>query len=468
MAESETNRQYRFMEEALALTLLREKALGRQLRASVTTFGCQMNERDSEKLRGILKASGYALTQKEEEADLILYNTCTVRDNASQRVFGRLGVLKGLKEKKPDLIICLCGCLMQEEGIVEKLRKSYPFIDIIFGTFNVSFFAELLVKHLTTKAPVAEILKESRETAEDLPADRTYAFKSGVNIMYGCDNFCSYCIVPYVRGRERSREPKEILREVERLVSDGVKEVMLLGQNVNSYGKGLPEPMDFPDLLRELERVEGLERIRFMSSHPKDLSEKLIQVMADSRKVCRHIHLALQSGSDRILKLMNRHYTREDYLTLVNRLRAAMPDIAVTTDIIVGFPGETPSDVDQTIDLIEKAEFDSAFTFIYSRRAGTRAAAMEDSMTQEEIHREFDRMLKTVQRVASERAQRFTGQRVPVLVENVNEKDLSMVTGRMSQNHVVHFPGGRDLIGSVVPVELTQCMGFYFLGKRAD
>ncbi|MCR4891412.1 MAG: tRNA (N6-isopentenyl adenosine(37)-C2)-methylthiotransferase MiaB [Lachnospiraceae bacterium] len=440
---------------------------GRSFRFCVVTFGCQMNERDSEKLCGILSKMGGVATTEERQADLILYNTCTVRENADKRVFGRLGVLKSIKEENPDLLICLCGCMMQEETVIEKLRKSYSFVDLIFGTHNLYEFAPLLWTRLDSGCQIIQIWKEAREIVEDLPVKRKYAFKSGVNIMYGCDNFCSYCIVPYVRGRERSRNPKDIIREIEALAADGVKEVMLLGQNVNSYGKGLTPAVDFSELISEVEKVDGIERIRFMSSHPKDLSDKLISVMASSKKICRHVHLALQSGSSRLLERMNRHYSKEDFLSLVDRMRTAMPDLAVTTDIIVGFPGETREDVDHTIDVIEKARFDGAFTFVYSKRTGTPAASMPDQVSEDFVKVEFDRVLQTVQRVASDQAKRFTGQVVPVLVEGVNEKDSSMVTGRMSQNHSVHFPGSPDLIGQIVNVHLDQCLGFYYIGSRA-
>ncbi|MCR4909394.1 MAG: tRNA (N6-isopentenyl adenosine(37)-C2)-methylthiotransferase MiaB [Lachnospiraceae bacterium] len=427
-----------------------------------------MNERDSEKLKGILKTAGFELTDEEEGADLVLYNTCTVRDNAAQRVYGRLGVLKREKLKNPWLITCLCGCLMQEEGSADEVLRRYPYVDLIFGTQNIARFPGLLLKVISGEEQVLEILKEPAGSHESLPAERKYPFKSGVNIMYGCDNFCSYCIVPFVRGRERSREAAEILKEIESLVRDGVKEVMLLGQNVNSYGKGLPDPVNFAALLREVEKTPGLERIRFMTSHPKDLSDELIEVMASSGKICRHLHLPLQSGSDRILEDMNRHYTKESYLSLVHRLRNAMPELAITTDIIVGYPTETREDVEDTIDVVKRAEFEGAFTFIYSKRAGTKAASLPETRDSGEIGASFDRVLKTVQEVSSERLKRFTGKRMSVLVEGVNERDPKLLSGRLSQNTVVHFPGEASAVGSIVPVRLTACRGFYFLGERQD
>ena len=299
---------------------------------------------------------------------------------------------------------------------------------------------------------------------EDLTADRKYAFKSGVNIMYGCNNFCSYCIVPYVRGRERSRNPKDIIREIEELVADGVVEVMLLGQNVNSYGKTLKEPMSFGQLLTEVEKIEGLERIRFMTSHPKDLSDELIEVMKNSKKICRHLHLPLQSGSTNILQAMNRRYTKEQYLALTEKLRKEIPDLAITTDIIVGFPGETKEDVDETIDVVKKVQYDNAFTFIYSKRTGTPAAAMENQVPEAEVKENFDRLLRVVQETARERVQIYAGQTMDVLVEDVNEHDASYVTGRLSNNTLVHFEGDASLIGKIVPVTLTECKGFYYMG----
>ncbi|MDO4632503.1 MAG: tRNA (N6-isopentenyl adenosine(37)-C2)-methylthiotransferase MiaB [Eubacteriales bacterium] len=433
--------------------------------ACVSTFGCQMNARDSEKLSGILQEIGYEIIE-DEKADFVLYNTCTVRENANMRVYGRLGVLNGYKKKNDQMLIALCGCMMQETQVVEKLKKSYRFVDLIFGTHNLYKFAELLSDRIDSGEMVIDIWKDTTQIVEDLPVDRKYPFKSGVNIMFGCNNFCSYCIVPYVRGRERSRRPMDIIREIENLVADGVVEVMLLGQNVNSYGKNLEEPMTFAQLLQEIEKIEGLERIRFMTSHPKDLSDELIEVMANSKKICRHMHLPLQSGSSRILKLMNRRYDQERYLSLVEKLRKAIPDIAITTDIIVGFPGETEEDFEQTMEVVRKARYDSAFTFIYSKRSGTPAAAMENQVPEEVTKARFDRLLALVQEISREQTARFTGQTVPVLVEDVNDHDASLMTGRMDTNLLVHFPGDASMIGKIVNVRLDECKGFYFLGTQ--
>lgn len=365
------------------------------------------------------------------------------------------------------MMIALCGCMMQEEKVVEKIKQSYRFVDLIFGTHNIFKFAELLVQSIENKKMVVDVWENTDQIVEQLPNERKFRFKSGVNIMFGCNNFCSYCIVPYVRGRERSREPREIIREIENFVADGVVEVMLLGQNVNSYGKNLDQPITFAQLLEQIEQIEGLERIRFMTSHPKDLSNELIAVMAKSKKICRHLHLPLQSGSSRLLKIMNRHYDKEQYLTLVDKIRAAIPDIALTTDIIVGFPGETEEDFEETMDVVRKVRYDSAFTFIYSKRTGTPAAKMEDQVPEDVVKARFDRLLKEVQEIAAEKSARLTGQVQDVLVESVNHQDDSLLTGRLGNNSVVHFPGGKELIGQIIPVRLDECKGFYYIGSRA-
>ena len=465
--EAEPERQYYFMDRARQLLREKIRQAGRPLTFCVVTFGCQMNARDSEKLKGILERIGYVKAQGEE-AEFVIYNTCTVRENANLRVYGRLGYLHSLKKKNPHMRIALCGCMMQEPQVVEKLKKSYRFVDLVFGTHNIYKLAELLVQVFEQDSMVVDIWKDTDRIVEDLPVDRKYSFKSGVNIMFGCNNFCSYCIVPYVRGRERSRRPEEILKEIGSLARDGVKEVMLLGQNVNSYGKNLPEPMSFAALLRKAAEIPGIRRIRFMTSHPKDLSEELIRAMAETPKVCPHLHLPLQSGSTRILEKMNRRYTKEQYLELVGRLRKAMPDISLTTDIIVGFPGETEEDFLETLDVVEKVRFDSAFTFLYSRRTGTPAASMEDQIPEEVMKDRFDRLLKRVQDIARECCARFQGQTKDVLVEQVNEQDPTLVTGRMDNNLLVHFPGEPSLIGRIVPVHLDSCRGFYYLGTRRD
>ena len=444
----------------------KESSLGRPLTAACITFGCQMNARDSEKIRGILQEIGFQLSDTEE-ADLVLYNTCTVRDNADRKVYGRLGYLHSLKKKNPKKIIGLCGCMMQEPHVIEKLRREYPFVNLIFGTHNIEKLPGLVGMALQEpEEQFISILDDSVEIREDLPVSRKYAFKAGVNIMYGCNNFCSYCIVPYVRGREKSRKPEEILEEIRSLTSDGVKEIMLLGQNVNSYGKTLDHPCSFSELLERIAAVPDLPRIRFMTSHPKDLSEDLIRTMAAHENICRHLHLPLQSGSSRILEIMNRRYTKERYLELIDRIRDAMPDISLTTDIIVGFPGETEKDFQETLEVVERARFDSAFTFLYSKRTGTPAASMPDQIPESVMHERFDVLLSLVQRIGREQTSRFTGQVQEVLVESVNDQLAQYVSGRLSNNTVVHFPGDEALIGKIVPIELTSCRGFYYIGKR--
>ena len=462
----EPARQYYFMDIAKKYVAELAEQKGAPLTFCVTTFGCQMNARDSEKLVGILEKIGY-VEAPDEKADFVIYNTCTVRENANNKVYGRLGYLHGFKKKNPYMMIGLCGCMMQEPTVVEKIQNSYRFVDLIFGTHNIYKFAELIVTRFESERMVIDIWKDTDKIVEDLPSERKFSFKSGVNIMFGCNNFCSYCIVPYVRGRERSRNPKDIIREIEGLVADGVVEIMLLGQNVNSYGKNLEEPITFAQLLQDVERIEGLERIRFMTSHPKDLSDELIEVMKHSKKICRHLHLPLQSGSTKILTALNRRYTKEQYLELAEKIRKEIPDMAITTDIIVGFPGETKEDVDETIDVIRRVKYDNAFTFIYSKRTGTPAAAMEQ-VPEELVKEQFDRVLKTVQETAREQVSRYQGQICDVLVEEINENDSSLVTGRMSNNTLVHFPGDISLVGKLVNVSLDECHGFYYMGHMVQ
>ena len=462
----EGKRQKEYLDKLKELITLQTEKKVKKPTCCVTTFGCQMNAKDSEKLIGILEEAGYEIIESED-ADFVIYNTCTVRDNANQRVYGRLGQLQHYKKKNPAMKIALCGCMMQEPSVIEKLKKSYRQVDLVFGTHNIFCFAELLYRTLTNKTGemIVDIWESTDKIVESLPTDRKYKFKSGVNIMFGCNNFCSYCIVPYVRGRERSREVQEILDEVKALAADGVKEVMLLGQNVNSYGKNLDTPVSFALLLQEVEKIDGIERIRFMTSHPKDLSDELIEVMKNSKKICRHLHLPLQSGSTRILEKMNRRYTKESYLALVEKLRKEIPDLALTTDIIVGFPGETKEDVDETIDVVCKAQYNNAFTFIYSKRTGTPAAAMEDQVPEEEAQLQFNRVLEVVQQTAAAQAGTLTGQVHTVLVEEMNEHDDSLVTGRLSNNALVHFKGDVSLIGQIVTVRLTEAKVFYYFGE---
>ena len=462
--KNESSRQYEYMEEMKKWVQKKSEELGRKLTCHVTTFGCQMNEKDSEKLLGILETIGYEEVETEE-ADFLIFNTCTVRENANTKLYGHLGQVKKMKERNPQMMIGLCGCMMQEEHVIEKIRSSYKFVDIIFGTHNIFKLAELLKARVDSKGMIVDIWKDTDQIVEDLPSDRKFSFKCGVNIMYGCNNFCSYCIVPYVRGRERSREPKDIIREIEKLVADGVCEIMLLGQNVNSYGKTLDNPITFAELLREVNKIEGLKRIRFMTSHPKDLSDDLIMAIKECDKVCKHMHLPLQSGSSRVLKEMNRHYDKEKYLDEVKRLREQIPDIAITTDIIVGFPGETEEDFLETMDVVKRVRYDSAFTFIYSKRTGTRAATMENQVPDDVVKDRFDRLLKEVQTISSEKAKCYEGKVVPVLAEEMDDQKDGYVTGRMDNNSIVHFPGTEDMIGNIYNVKLDECRGFYYMGE---
>ncbi|MBR1635163.1 MAG: tRNA (N6-isopentenyl adenosine(37)-C2)-methylthiotransferase MiaB [Lachnospiraceae bacterium] len=460
----ETRQQMSFLGQAKELVKERSERRGYPLTFHVTTFGCQMNARDSEKLTGMLLAAGY-VEKETEDADFVIYNTCTVRENANNKVYGRLGYLHGYKKQNPQMKIALCGCMMQEDVVVSKIKQSYPFVDLIFGTHNIYKFPELLVSVLESESQIVDIWKEHGDIVEDLPSVRKYPFKSGVNIMYGCNNFCTYCIVPYVRGRERSRQPRDILRECERLVKDGVVEIMLLGQNVNSYGKTLQQEISFADLLKEVATIPDLQRIRFMTSHPKDLSDELIEVMASYKNICPHLHLPLQSGSDTMLAAMNRHYTKAHYLSLVDRLRAAIPDITLTTDIIVGFPGETEDDFAETMDVVERVRYDSAFTFIYSKRTGTPASAMDGQVAKNIVKGRFNQLLERVQTIGAEQSERFVGSKQKVLIEHLNEQDPSLVTGRMMNNSIVHLAGTEKMIGQVIPVNIKESKGFYYLGE---
>ena len=465
--EKEPDRQYYFIKKLQQHIAQKEQEKGRKLTCNIKTFGCQMNARDSEKILGILQTIGYEETDSEQ-ADLVLYNTCTVRENANLKVYGRLGQLKRYKSKNPDMLTILCGCMMQEPEVIERIKKSYRNVDIIFGTHNIFKLAELLAMRLfdqNAKRMIIDIWKDTTEIVEELPNSRKYSFKGGVNIMFGCNNFCSYCIVPYVRGRERSRNPEDIINEIKNLVANGVVEIMLLGQNVNSYGKNLENPITFAQLLEQVEKIDGLKRIRFMTSHPKDLSDELIEVMAKSKKICKQMHLPLQSGSTALLQKMNRHYTKEQYLELVRKLREAIPDIGISTDIIVGFPGETEEDFLETLDVVKQAEYESAFTFIYSKRSGTPAAKMENQVSDDVIKDRFDRLLAVVNEISKKKTEKYQGTVQEVLIEEVNKKIPGYVTGRLSNNAVVHFEGNKEDIGQLVNVRLNEAKGFYYMGE---
>lgn len=464
--ESELERQQEFMEKIREINEDFYNKTGRRKKMHITTFGCQMNAHDSEKLLGMLKEMGYEETAEEKDADFVIYNTCCVRENAENKVYGNLGYLKHQKKENPDMRIALCGCMMQQDVVLQTIKEKYKHVDIVFGTFNLYKLAELMYINMETNAPVFDIWKEHGEIVEDLPAIRHFKYKASVNIMFGCNNFCSYCIVPYVRGRERSRCSQDIINEIKALAADGVKEITLLGQNVNSYGKGLDENITFAELLRKVNEVDGIERIRFMTSHPKDLSDELIYAMRDCEKVCNHIHLPFQAGNNEILRRMNRHYTKEHYLELVEKLRKEIPDIAITTDIIVGFPGESAEDVDDTIDVIKKARFNGAFTFIYSKRTGTPAAIMEDQVPEAEAKKNFNRVLEALNPIIYELNSEKVGKVYKVMADDVSANDESFITGRLEDNSLVHFKGDKSMIGDIFDVRITDCKTFYLIGEK--
>lgn len=437
---------------------------------NIITFGCQMNEHDSETIAGMLEEEGCSQVPSKEEADITIINTCSVRDNADKRFFGTLGQLKKLKEKNPAYMACVCGCMMQQQHVIDAIHEKYPWVDIIFGTHNIEHFPELLERAYMEKASITEVLEDASHIAEGLPAKRLYKHKSFVNIMFGCNNFCTYCIVPYTRGREKSRAPEDIIREIKDLVADGVREVTLLGQNVNSYrGEDAGgRTWDFADLIYCINDIEGLWRIRFMTSHPKDLSDKLIQAYVDCDKLCNYIHLPVQSGSSRILKRMNRRYDREQYLDLVQRLRKAVPDITISTDIIVGFPGETEEDFEETLDLVNQVHYDSAFTFLYSIRRGTPAEKYADQIPDDVKHERFERLVEAVNASSSARNVAYVGRIEKVLAEGVSKKDPNTLTGRTEGFKLVDLPGSSDLIGQMLDVEITEGKTFSLSGKIAE
>ncbi len=411
---------------------------------------------------------GYERTDEETDADFIIYNTCCVRENAEQKVYGKLGWLKHYKKDKPDTVIALCGCMMQQDSVIKTLRQKYRHVDIVFGTYNLYKLPELMNTRMESGDTIYDIWQEQEEIVEDLPSIRHFPYKAAVNIMFGCNNFCTYCIVPYVRGRERSREAEDIIAEVKKLAADGVKEIMLLGQNVNSYGKNLSEPVSFAKLLRMVNDVEGIERIRFMTSHPKDLSDELIEAMKDCPKVCKSLHLPVQAGSSEILRRMNRNYTKESYLETVGKIKEAMPDITLSTDIIVGFPGETEEDFQETLDVIRKVGYTTAYTFIYSKRTGTPAATMDNQVDEDIIKDRFDRMLNVLNPMIHELNEKMVGKIVNVLVEEPSKSNKDVLTGRADNYALVHFEGSKDLIGQIVPVRIIENKTFYFIAERVN
>lgn len=435
--------------------------------AYVHSFGCQQNVNDGEKIRGVLMDVGFGLCENVEQADLILFNTCAVREHAEQRVFGNVGALKKLKEKNPRLVIGVCGCMAQQQHIVDKLRKSYPYVDLVFGVDGIDRLPAMLAERFRRGKRYLEDPHSRNAVVEELPIRRDSGFRAWLPIMYGCDNFCTYCIVPYVRGRERSREPGDILAEFKQLIEQGYKEITLLGQNVNSYGKGLANPIDFADLLNLLCEVPGDYQIRFMTSHPKDASRKLIDTIAAQPHLCKHIHLPVQSGSDRLLQQMNRHYTAQQYRELIDYAREKIPGVTFSSDIIVGFPGETEEDFQKTLELVEDVGYMQLFTFIYSKREGTPAAKMEDPITRAEKTERMDRLLRTQERVAFAAIAQLVGQTVRVLVEGSGRLEGTL-NGRLDNNLVVEFAGSEDLIGQYAQVRLTGSRAALLLGKRCE
>ena len=436
----------------------------------ITTFGCQMNEHDSETLAGMLLERGYVQAKERKDANIVIFNTCSVRENADKRFFGTLGQLKKKKmEQGENFTVCVCGCMMQQQHIIDTLKAKYPWVDVIFGTHNLHQLPELLDNLYREKEKQLEILPDREEIVEGLPSKRLYQHKAFVNIMYGCNNFCTYCIVPYTRGREKSRKPEDILREIRSLVEDGVREVMLLGQNVNSYRGQNDDGVitDFTDLLYQLQEVDGLERIRFMTSHPKDLSDKLIQAFADCPKLGKYIHLPVQAGSSRVLKEMNRRYTREDYLKLVEKLRKAVPDIAISTDIIVGFPGETEEEFEETLTLCEEVRYDSAFTFLYSVRKGTPAEKYEDQIPEDVKHARFNRLVEVINRISAEKNAEYVGRTETVLVEGPGKTGGKIFSGRTESFKLVNFRGTPDMTGKLVKVRITESNTFSLVGEVA-
>lgn len=424
--------------------------------ANTETYGCQQNENDTERIRGILKESGFLFTDAANEADLVIYNTCAVRENAEQKVFGRLGILKHIKESRPEMVIGLCGCMVQQEHITEKIKKVYPHVDLIFGTHALYKLPELLFRTLHEKGSIVSIEDSDGMIAEGVPILRESDSKAWVSIMYGCNNFCSYCIVPYVRGRERSRRPEDIIAEIKSLVSDGVSEICLLGQNVNSYGKDLESGIDFADLLRLVNAIDGVERIRFMTSHPKDFGEGLAKAMSECEKVCPQLHLPFQAGSDKILKDMNRGYTKEEYIAKIESVKKLIPDILLTTDVIVGFPTETNQDFEETLDVLRRVEFDQIFSFIYSKREGTPAAKMDFVLTENEIHNNFNRLLEIQNEISKRKNDAYVGRVERVLVDGVSKNDKSTLSGRTDSSKIVNFKGDEELKGKYVDVLITQ------------
>ncbi len=431
---------------------------GKKPLAIVHTFGCQQNENDSERIKGILEKMGFGFSDDDENADFILFNTCAVREGAEDRVLGNLGALKHLALRKPGIIIGICGCMMQQEHMVKRIKSKYKHVSVVFGTHTLHKLPQILFEAISSEKAIIDVCDAHGDIIEDIPICRDASSpKAWVSVMYGCNNFCSYCIVPYTRGRERSRKADDVIEEIKGIVKSGVTEITLLGQNVNSYGKDLNEEIDFACLLRRANEIEGLKRIRFMTSHPKDMTDSLIDAMAECDKVCNQLHLPFQAGSNRILKLMNRKYTKEDYLALVEKIKSKMPEISLSSDVIVGFPNETKEDFEETIDVLEKVRFDTIFSFIYSKRSGTPAAIMEDSISDEEKHANFDRLLEVQNRISREINESYGEKTVEVLVEGPSKTNHEIFSGRTETGKTVNFPASSETkIGDYVFVKITK------------
>ncbi|NCB41838.1 MAG: tRNA (N6-isopentenyl adenosine(37)-C2)-methylthiotransferase MiaB [Clostridia bacterium] len=445
----------------------------------IVTFGCQMNERDSETLAGMLEDLGYEWIEEKTQADVVILNTCSVRENADKRFLGVLGQLNHPKAQRLDMVVAICGCMMQQQHVIDMLNKKYPWVDLIFGTHNIHRFPALLHNVREDKSQNQDIWPEGGAIVENLPAKRMSKFKAYVNIMYGCNNFCTYCIVPYTRGRERSRNPQEILNEIQGLAESGTKEITLLGQNVNSYGKALfgsgsyyidqeTDQIDFSKLIRKIDKISGIERIRFMTSHPKDISDDLIAAYGECAHLCKHIHLPIQSGSNNVLRRMNRRYTTEQYILIIEKLRKTCPQIAITTDIIVGFPGESDRDFQDTLELVKQLRYDSAFTFLFSIRKGTPAAQYEDQISEELKHERFDVLVDAIHKIQAEKNNEYKGKISLVLVEGPSRTNSQVYTGRTDSAKVVNFLGTAERIGEIVPVKITKAQTFSLYGEIQD
>ena len=435
--------------------------------ALVETYGCQQNENDSERIKGMLFEMGFSFTDDEEKADFILYNTCAVREGAEMRVLGNIGALKRIKEKRPELIVGICGCMMQQESMSKRIKSKFKHVTVVFGTHSVYNFPEIMYRAICDNERVIHRIDSDGRLCEDIPVYREKSASAWVSVMYGCNNFCSYCIVPYVRGRERSREPEDVIAEIKRLADDGVKEITLLGQNVNSYGKDLERDIDFADLLLLADKVDGIKRIRFVTSHPKDMTDKLIETLPKVTKLCNQIHLPFQAGSNRILKEMNRGYTKEKYLELAQKIRDVMPDASFTTDIIVGFPGETEEDFYETIDVIKKVRFDSVFSFIYSKRNGTPAAKMENQVPEDIKHKHFDILLGVQNKISREINETYYERVEEIMVEGLSKNNADMMTGRTSSGKIVNFPKDDSLKnGDFINVKITKVSTWSLAGER--